>query len=392
MLVHVLFMDIIGSTKYFTDEQRGMVEDLQNKVRATEEYRKGFEKQELITLGTGDGVALIFLQDVEAPLRCAIELSRALREQELFRVRMGINSGPVFIVDDINGQKNASGSGINRAQRVMDCGDDNHILLSEASADVLRQLRRWSNGLHDIGECKVKDGWYHVWSYFDEKDGNPALPKKSKRRMQRRRMLAISALGVCGIAASAKLLYRPAVPVPAPERSLTYSLLVKPPKGSVRSVAREMIFPPHYGLKLKFEAAQPGFLYLLNRGPDTGNGNTWHWLFPYPAFHNGAGAVSGGDSITLPGNEDSFYELDEKSGKETILVIWSNATVPELDAVKSEVFKRSVDGKLTRDQAASVARFLEEHRMQVSVTREENGTRISSQNSLLVQPITLEHL
>lgn len=385
-------MDIVGSTKYFTDEQPNIVEDLQNKVRATEEYRKASAKQELISLGTGDGVALIFLNEVEAPLRCAIELSRALRTQNLFRVRMGIHSGPVFIVEDINGQTNVSGSGINRAQRVMDCGDANHILLSDASADVLRQLRRWSTGLHDIGDCKVKDGWYHVWSYFDETDGNPALPKKSKQRLQRRRMLAISALALCGVAASAVFLFRPSPPVHNPERSLTYSLMVKPPKGSVRSVAKEMIFPPKYGLKLKLEAAQPGFLYLLNRGPDTGNGSTWHWLFPYPAFRGGAGTVGAGDTVTLPAKEDDFYELDEKSGKETILVIWSDKTVPELDAVRTAVFERSGDGKLTRDQAATAETFLNQHQPEVKVSRGESSTKLSSQDSLLVHPIVLEHL
>jgi len=396
VLVHVLFMDIVGSTKYFTDEQRTMVESLQDKVRATSEYRKATAKHELISLPTGDGMALLFLNDVEAPLRCAIELAGLLRASA-FTLRMGVHSGPVFIVEDINGQRNASGAGINRAQRVMDCGDGNHILLSEAAADVLRQFRHWSSGLHDIGHCKVKDGWYHVWSYYDANAGNAALPRKSKQLVQRRHMLGASVAAAIAavLAISAFIEFRNHfVPTgPASERSLAYSVIVKPPKGPGRVYAREMLFPPHYGLKFRFQAVQRGFLYLINEGPEAAQGRTWHWLFPYPAFHDGLGTIDSGETLTVPAQEDKYYELDETSGKETIFVIWSDRQLQELENIKTGVFNgKSAEGALTIEQAQAASAFLNSHQTQAEAIAGENSTTVRTRDSVLIRAIALEHL
>ena len=404
-------MDIVGSTKYFTDEQRAMVESLQGKVRATSEYQKATAKNELISLPTGDGMALVFLSEVEAPLRCAIELAGLLKADTAFMLRMGIHSGLVYIVEDINGQRNASGAGINRAQRVMDCGDENHILLSDAAADVLRQLRQWSGGLHDIGECKVKDGYYHVWSYYDGQVGSAVLPRKSKRLSQRRRMLgtaagaaivALSAVAAFvefrpkGIPASPQTIQPVAVAkstYAVKEQSLTYSVAVKPPNGTEHIYAKEMLFPAHYGVKFRFQAAQPGFLYLITEGPPTAHGRDWHWLFPYPGYRDGSGALEAGETVSAPAQPDQYYEMDEKSGKELIFVIWSDRQLPELETMKTAVFNGNThQGALTRDQAETADAFLKNHASEVQAIPGDSSTTLRAQGSILIRSIALEHL
>ncbi len=389
-------MDIVHSTKYFTDEQRGMVEILQAKVRATSEYQKAAATHELITCPAGDGMALVFLSEVEAPLRCAIELARSLRGDSTFALRMGIHSGPVFVLEDIGGQKNASGAGINRAQRVMDCGDDNHILLSDASADVLRQMRHWASHLHDMGECKAKDAWYHVWSYYDADVGNTQVPKKAKQLVQRRRLLiGAGVLAAICVALIIGYLVRPrpsASPAPISERSITYSVLVKPPHGPARAYAKEMLLPAHYGIKFRFQSVQPGFLYLINEGPEVAQERSWHWLFPYPAFRQGSGAINSGESVAVPAQDDQYIELDQKSGPETIFLIWSDRKLPELESIKQVVFEASAEGKLGREQVRSVESFLEAHKSPVDSKQSESATTLRARDSYLTQTIVLEHL
>lgn len=403
ILVHVLFMDIVRSTKYFTDEQRGMVEMLQTKVRATTEYQKASGKHELITCPSGDGMALVFLSEVEAPLRCAIELARSLGRDSGFALRMGIHSGPVFVLEDIAGQTNASGAGINRAQRIMDCGDDNHILLSDASADVLRQMRHWASLLHDMGDCKAKDAWYHVWSYYDSDIGNRNVPRKAKQVVsRRRRWIGAGVLAaICLALIVGWLLFekngtggsRADQGVrPTSERSITYSVLVKPPNGPARAYAKEMLLPAHYGIKLRFQSDQAGFLYLINEGPQAAQERSWHWLFPYPAFRDGSAAIGSPDIVTLPAENDKYYELDQKSGPETIFVVWSDRKLPELESIKQAVFAGGAEGKLGGEQVRAVEAFLQAHKTPVDSKQSESGTTLHTRNSYLTQTIVLEHL
>src|SRR5208282_6611659 len=136
---HVLFMDIVGYSKLPMDQQRKLVAVLQETVRQTSTFLRAQRKQRLICLPTGDGIALVFFGNPEYPARCAVELSQALREHPEIKLRMGIHSGPVYRVDDINAARNVAGGGINMAQRVMDCGDGGHILVSRVVADMLSQ-------------------------------------------------------------------------------------------------------------------------------------------------------------------------------------------------------------------------------------------------------------
>jgi len=153
---HVLFMDLVGYSKLLLDEQRELVEHLTEIVRNTEQVRAAETADKVIRLPAGDGMALVFFNSPEAPVQCAIEIAEKLKQYPQLKLRMGIHSGPVNEVRDVNGRANVAGAGINIAQRVMDCGDAGHILLSKRVAEELAQSRQWRPYLHDLGECAVK--------------------------------------------------------------------------------------------------------------------------------------------------------------------------------------------------------------------------------------------
>ena len=157
-MAHVLFTDIVAYSRLPMDQQEKLLNHLQEAVRYTQEFARAQASDQLIRLPTGDGMALVFLGDVEAPVRCALELHRILRRWPEIHLRMGIHTGPVYRVEDINAARNVAGGGINIAQRVMDCGDAGHILISNTVADVLDQLSKWKPALHDLGEAEVKHG------------------------------------------------------------------------------------------------------------------------------------------------------------------------------------------------------------------------------------------
>src|SRR6266567_2007693 len=176
---HVLFIDIIGYSKLLITEQSELLRRLTDVVRETEQFRFAEAEGKLVRLPTGDGMALVFRNSPEAPVQCALELSKRLKAHPELSVRMGIHSGPVNEVADVNERTNITGAGINVAQRVMDCGDAGHILLSKHVADDLEQYPQWRTHLHDLGECEVKHGVrVHVVNLYTEELGNPELPKK----------------------------------------------------------------------------------------------------------------------------------------------------------------------------------------------------------------------
>src|SRR6516162_7002291 len=178
---HVLFIDIVGYSKLLITEQRERLQALNEIVRNTAQFRVSDANGMLVRIPTGDGMALIFRDNVDAPLRCALEISQAVKTYPELYLRMGIHSGPVSEVTDVNERANVAGAGIDIAQRVMDCGDAGHILLSKHVADDLAPYPRWNPYLHDLGNCEVKHGRkiFMVNLYTDEL-GNPALPEKLK--------------------------------------------------------------------------------------------------------------------------------------------------------------------------------------------------------------------
>ena len=176
---HVLFIDIVGYSKALIDDQRALQQDLNDVVRNTEQFRAAESAGKLIRLPTGDGMALVFFTTPEAPLQCAMQVAGALKSHPRLRVRMGINTGPVSGVADVNDRSNVAGAGINIAQRVMDLGDAGHILLSKRAAEDLSQYRRWEPYLHEIGEVEVKHGVrVGIVNFYTDTIGNPELSSK----------------------------------------------------------------------------------------------------------------------------------------------------------------------------------------------------------------------
>jgi TolB-like protein/class 3 adenylate cyclase/Flp pilus assembly protein TadD len=175
---HVLFIDIIGYSKLLIEDQKERLHQLTEVVLQTTQVREATDEQ-LVRLPTGDGMALVFRHSVAEPARCALEIAGALKRHPEIPVRMGIHSGPVSDVTDVSGRTNIAGAGINMAQRVMDCGDAGHILLSQHAADDLAQYRQWAPRLHDLGECEVKHGArLGLVNLYDNQIGNPALPER----------------------------------------------------------------------------------------------------------------------------------------------------------------------------------------------------------------------
>jgi adenylate cyclase len=178
-VVHVLFLDIVGYSKRLTNEQQTLIDQLNQVVRSSEEFQNAEAAGRLIKIPTGDGMALVFYKSPAQPVECALEISRALKTYPELRVRMGVHSGPVSAVTDLNDRSNAAGIGINIAQRVMDCGDAGHILLSQRVAEDLAQYGQWQPQLHDLGEVEVKHGVrVHVFNLYNKELGNPEVPAK----------------------------------------------------------------------------------------------------------------------------------------------------------------------------------------------------------------------
>jgi adenylate cyclase len=195
-IAHVLFIDIVGYSKLLITEQSEQIQKLKEIVRGTEQVRLAEAEGKLLRLPTGDGGALVFRTSPEAPVLCAMEIAKALKSHPEVRVRMGIHSGPVNEVADLNEQANIAGAGINIAQRVMNCGDPGHILLSKRVADDLEQYPQWRSLLHDLGEFEVKHGLQiRVVNFYGDEIGNPQVPKKLqflKKHRARTRWTAIA--------------------------------------------------------------------------------------------------------------------------------------------------------------------------------------------------------
>src|SRR6266567_255602 len=227
-IAHVLFIDIVGYSKLSINEQRAAIDELNEVVRGSEQFRKAEAAARLIKIPTGDGMALVFYTSPEAPAQCAIEISRNLKEQPRLELRMGVHSGPVSGVIDVYGHANLAGAGLNMAQRVMVCGDAGHILVSKHVAEDLEEYEHWRPLLHDLGECEVKHGMrVAIVNLYADEVGNPQLPKKFQALKKHRArirwaamtaaLLVLAAI-VAGIAIFSR--YRVRSMLPAPEKSI----------------------------------------------------------------------------------------------------------------------------------------------------------------------------
>jgi len=227
-IAHVLFIDIVGYSKLSINDQNAAVEELNQVVRVSEQLQRAETASRLLKIPTGDGMALVFYTSPEMPAHCALEISRALKEHPRLHVRMGIHSGPVSGVVDVNDRPNLAGAGLNMAQRVMACGDAGHILVSKHVAEDLAEYDQWRPLLHDLGECEVKHGGHvSIVNLFGDEVGNPQLPKKFhalKKRSARVRWVAMTAalLALAVIVAGIAMFFRYRVrsTLPAPEKSI----------------------------------------------------------------------------------------------------------------------------------------------------------------------------
>src|SRR6201981_996396 len=179
---HVLFIDIVGYSKLLISEQSEQLQKLKEIVWATDQFRQAQEEGKLLRLPTGDGGALVFRNNLEAPVLCAMAIGKELKRHPEIHVRMGVHSGPVNEITDLNEQANIAGAGINFAQRVMDCGDAGHILLSRHVAEDLEHYRRWVPYLHELGECEVKHGVrIHLFYLYRDGVGSAEMPTKLRQ-------------------------------------------------------------------------------------------------------------------------------------------------------------------------------------------------------------------
>src|SRR6201984_1649368 len=181
-IAHVLFTDIVGYSKLPINEQRALIECLNEIVRGTDEFKAAEAAGRLIKIPTGDGITLVFYHSPEAPVECALEISRALKKHPELQLRMGIHSGPVSGIIDATGKANVAGAGVNMAQRVMDCGDAGHILLSQHVAQDLEGYEHWRPLLHNLGSCEVKHSVrVGIVNLYGDQFGNPQPPKKFQK-------------------------------------------------------------------------------------------------------------------------------------------------------------------------------------------------------------------
>ena len=227
-IAHVLFIDMVGYSKLSINDQHTAVEELNQIVRASEQFQRAEAASRLLKIPTGDGMAVVFYTSPEAPAQCAVEISRALKEHPRLQLRMGIHSGPVSGVVDVNERANLAGAGLNMAHRVMDCGDAGHILLSKHVAEDLEEYERWRALLHDLGSCELKHGVrVSVVNLYDNQFGNSKLPRKFEAVQKRRARLRWAAMTTAFLAVAAVVVgiamlsrYRVQSTLAAPEKSI----------------------------------------------------------------------------------------------------------------------------------------------------------------------------
>jgi hypothetical protein len=385
-------MDIVAFTSSFTiDRQTWTAARLNEVVANTAAFKAAQASQSLISLPAGDGMALVFLNGMDAPLKCAIEIARALKPDPFCKLRMGIHSGLVIIGPDINGKPNVTGDGINLAQRVMSLGGDGHILISSSVADSLQNLTVWRDKLKYLGEFRAKKNWVRVWNLIDTDAGtNAPLHGIGRQTISRIYYAAAAVIILAGIY-SFPYLKDAFDTMRLPERSLSYSLLVRSPAGQLAPLSPDAMVPAGSSIKMIFDSPEEGFLYLVAEGPATGAGKSWMWLFPEPFFHMGSAQVEANHSAEVPSDKDAFIDLAVLPGQETIHMIWTAKPAKEVEAVKTMLFERK-SPELSAGEAAALATLIARFSGRSRETKRETRTRISGKDGVIVAEVTLGHM
>ena len=174
---HTYFMDIVGYSNKSTAEQKKVTDELISYVKGTEGFQQANRQGKLIILPTGDGMALVFFNSVHAAFKCAVDVGKKTYKHPQIGLRNGVYSGPVVPVKDINDNPNVSGSGINMAQRCMDAGDNDHILISNGVHQYVNQMDIPGLKFEDWGPVIVKHGsTVHMWTAYGPNFGRTEFP------------------------------------------------------------------------------------------------------------------------------------------------------------------------------------------------------------------------
>lgn len=401
---HILFTDLVGFSNIFTDKQPEHLQTYQDVLLANTELQRADKAGKVLKLPTGDGVAVVFFDDSLAHVRCAIELSRALRGQPNMKLRMGLHSGLVSPLLDINSKKNVVGEGINFAQRVMDTGDAGHILASERVANQLRHLSEWAGCVHDLGDVRVKHGKIvQMSNLYSAEFGNPDRPSKTNRR--KRVLMAVAAIFAALLLAAGVVMLRkqPGTPAlvsnsPVISRTLGYWITVqkfrngKPFEGPFR-LAKEINFERDYRLKIGFVSPDSGHLYLFNEGPPSAIGiSEYNVLFPTSTTNNFSSRLEANTELQIP--DSSWFTFDQEQGTEKLWVIWSSQEIPELERLKQAA--TSTEKGMIRDasQLKVLSDFLRQNgssEQKVWNDSAKQQTFISQTKEPLIGVIKLEH-
>lgn len=405
-LAHVLFLDIVGYTRLPIDIQTKTLEQLHEILRNTEDFARSQANNQLLRLPSGDGMALVFFGDAEAPARCALETSKALKAHPEIKLRMGVHSGPVDPIIDVNEIPIVTGAGINTAQRVMDCGDTGHILLSKRIADDLGQYSRWREHLHDLGEVTVKHGErVHIVNLYTNEAGNPELPMKFRKVKKFGRSISlVAAILLLVVIGGTLALWRPwsrtvtdskpsepnaAVAIPE-VRSFTYFLTPsdKGKRVEEKHFAGNEIFLNGDKFRFVLKPEQAGTLYLLNQGPGNSGTDLWSILFPDPKIKNGSPEVAASETIEV---RIEFYG---KPGNENLLIIWSAQPRPELEKIFKDAAKTQYE-IIDPDQIETVKKFLATYASpepMADVDAVKKQTTIRGTSDIFIRKQVLEHV
>ena len=419
-IAHVLYVRIVRYSALPLDQQARALQQLQQIVLAAPEYRQVNSQNQLISLPASDGLALVFFRSAVSPVRCALEIARTAGSQ--LKLKMGIHSGPVHRLADINAHRMVTGGGVAVAQQLADLGEEGHILVSGAVAGVLSQLSNQEARLHELGEMMLPPGLkIQLYNLCDGPLGNPQRPASlgapspfttqpgepvTERSSKLKWYLAaapVLLLVVFGLIFAPQVMTwfragktQSTVSVQA-SRTLTYWVLVERYRGEKLNeplrFPQEVLLGAKDQVRLGIASPQPGFLYVVGEGPEKNEGlPRYNLLFPDPQSNRGLAQLEPGQRQLIP--ETSVFELDSRKGTETIWLIWSAQSLPLMESGSVRGAINPADQGEIKDKAAvrAIENLLRTAaRPERRVDEEKKQTTVSTSGDLLVQRILFEH-
>jgi class 3 adenylate cyclase/tRNA A-37 threonylcarbamoyl transferase component Bud32 len=404
-MAYVLFMDIVGYSKLAMDLQAEYLTQLQEVVRKSPAFQQGQLADRLIRLPTGDGMALAFFGDPLSAVCCAFEVAEMLKEFPHIGLRMGVNTGPIYRFADINANRNIVGGGINVAQRVMDCGDAGHILVSQNVASVLLELSDWRNRLFDLGTHTVKHGvLIHLYNVYTDEVGNSRVPDKLMPPAVEppEARTAIGLLFKLGLAIIVLILIltglwivriNPAGNILA--HTLSYRAVAqmyknnKPFGEPVRLFGSEMYFRTGDELQFFVTSVDAGHLYLLSED-GTESSVEYNLLFPTPKANQSSSSIQANVEVAT---DKVFFEGHEAT--ERVWMVWAASPIAELETEIERWKEPNYLGEIKETTKVAFLRSIlkQNSKANLQIEQDEANMRVVIKGSgdTLVKPITLAH-